>query len=721
MSDDDLATIHPLHPDPVVHEAEVVSEEEYQRLTSHQGQAVERWRGYRADAIVVAKATRTVATHQHTRATAKLVGRHLLYVPAGGWVIWRRWRESHTNVRYDRYIRAAETCANWDNVKEWDSRATAERQRRHTRVMDWIRAPFELVKAVVVLLVSVVVALLGLGVLLAVTTSDPSLIVAPVRAVAQVIAWSVWAVTIVWGPLVLAAPWLVLAGLWWLGKQHAPPPAWLAPESARKGNHITPARVVLAFRDLGIAKLERAIKEAADGAAMMLSPIRIAGCGVELDVTLPSGVSTLEVLGKRRRLAENLGRHEHELHPSVAPEPRTVRLWVADSGSLDQPIGPSPLVLDDTLRADFYTGRAPWGEDLRGDSAELPLHQRHVLITGDSNQGKTAAARALALWVIRDRFPELRIADLKGIGDWHMFAGIATTLIEGPADEHVIAATEMLEDGVREMQARLERLDPVKYPDGVTRELARTPGSGFHPLVLIVDEAQQAFMCPAKDAAGRPYGGKKDTSRYFMAARKIHNQGRAVNVTLWQGTQDPTDQNLPKLVREGAHIRACLAIGTEEQAKMALGAKAVDAGAAPHHLRPGLDKGTLVVAGDGVKLAPGQASVTIRTHFIDGATATRLADAARAARGPVADATDQEPRDLLEDVLDVLGDDDVVRATSVADRLRERINHRDYRHINGTELADRLRALGVEVKKNGVYVIRWDRVQAAIDWRDRQS
>ncbi|MDC2952812.1 ATP-binding protein, partial [Streptomyces heilongjiangensis] len=89
------------------------------------------------------------------------------------------------------------------------------------------------------------------------------------------------------------------------------------------------------------------------------------------------------------------------------------------------------------------------------------------------------------------------------------------------------------------------------------------------PLVIIVDEAQVAFMNPLKGQDGRPYGGKKATSRYFMACRRIHNQGRAVSVTLWQGTQDPTDENLPKLVREGAHIRASLVVGTESQAKMA--------------------------------------------------------------------------------------------------------------------------------------------------------
>ncbi len=31
----------------------------------------------------------------------------------------------------------------------------------------------------------------------------------------------------------------------------------------------------------------------------MLVPIRIAGCGVEVDVTLPSGVSTIEVQNRR--------------------------------------------------------------------------------------------------------------------------------------------------------------------------------------------------------------------------------------------------------------------------------------------------------------------------------------------------------------------------------------------------------------------------------------
>ncbi len=148
----------------------------------------------------------------------------------------------------------------------------------------------------------------------------------------------------------------------------------------------------------------------------MLGPIRIAGCGVEVDVTLPSGVSTEEVQGRRRKLAENLGRHEHEVFITIPVAARTVRLWIADSGALDEPIGPSPLTIDADMSADYATGRAPWGQDLRGDAALISLYQRHLLITGLSNQGKTASLRALLLWLVLDPTVEVRIADLKGVG-----------------------------------------------------------------------------------------------------------------------------------------------------------------------------------------------------------------------------------------------------------------------------------------------------------------
>ena len=44
--------------------------------------------------------------------------------------------------------------------------------------------------------------------------------------------------------------------------------------------------------------------------------------------------------------------------------------------------------------ANWFTGSAPWGVDLRRNPIGLRLYQRHALLTGLSNHGKTAALRA---------------------------------------------------------------------------------------------------------------------------------------------------------------------------------------------------------------------------------------------------------------------------------------------------------------------------------------
>jgi len=299
---------------------------------------------------------------------------------------------------------------------------------------------------------------------------------------------------------------------------------------------------------------------------------------------------------------------------------------------------------------------------------------------------------------------EMRLADLKGTGDWRMFDGLATTLIQGPINRDVIAATEMLEDGVREMERRIAAVQATGSADGITREMARRPGSGFHPLILVVDEAQLAFMCPVKDEYKQPYGGTKATSRFFMAARKILNQGRAVNVVLWLGTQDPTNDNLPKMVREAAHIRASLVLGTEAQAKMALGDRPVDKGAAPHKLRLGLDKGTLVANREGMDLDQGTASITVRTHYVSGSEAIEVAERAKTRRAPVATRTQAEPevsRDLLADLAAVLGGEPV-KAADVPALLRKLApGYPPYASITGIQVREHLARHGYKVPATG--------------------
>ncbi|SED10582.1 DNA segregation ATPase FtsK/SpoIIIE, S-DNA-T family [Streptomyces sp. 2231.1] len=508
------------------------------------------------------RAIKTAVTHDNTRTAARAVARHSLYVAGGARIVGRRAWDGRTAARYERYMRTAEAAGNFEAAAEWEERGQRFREARHRRRMDLLHSPLDVVKGVGISVGMGMGGLVLLGIAMAVATKDASDVVTPLMAVVNFINLMITIVKVVWGPALALGPFLALLALWSVGAHQKAAPQWALPPNVRsgEGEPITPSIVVKALRDLGVPALSKAIKEMGDAGASMLGPIRIAGCGVEVDVTLPSGVATNEVQAKRRKLAENLTRHEHEVFITIPEAARTVRLWIADSGALDEPIGPSPLVTDETMTANYKSGKAPWGQDLRGDAAALSLYQRHLLVTGLSNQGKTASLRALALWLALDRSVQFWIADLKGIGDWAMFDGIAQVLIEGPSDDHVIQATEMVEDAVEEMNRRIE-------------ERRRDPGIVFQPLIVLVDEAQLAFMCPVVGDDKRPYGGSKATSRYFMAVRKIHNQGRAVDVLMWQGTQDPTDQNLPKLVREGAHTRASLVLGTESQARMALGTR----------------------------------------------------------------------------------------------------------------------------------------------------
>ncbi|MDW4902065.1 ATP-binding protein [Streptomyces californicus] len=675
------------------------------------------------------RALRWAVTHERTRAGGRAAVRHSLYVVGGAGVVARRTWQGRTVAVHHQMRAAAVAAGNQELAAEWQEKADRFRTDRHRRRMELISGVPQMAKSAAIGVAGTEGALLLLGACMAVHDGDVREVIVPTLAAIDAVRALCWFVSIAWGPALALALLAGLSHLWRAGQQQQTAPAWARPATSGMDDvPVTPSVVVKALSDLGISSLRKAIKEMADGAAGMLGPITLAGCGVEVDVTLPSGVSTEEVLGKRRKLAENLNRHEHELHMTLPPAPRTVRMWIADSGALDQPIGPSPLVTDPDATADMHRGRAPWGVDLRGDAVLVSLWQKHMLITGLSNQGKTASLRALALWLALDARVEFRIADLKGVGDWQMFDGIATVLIQGPTDDHVIETTEMIEGGVTEMAKRITVMRELTAKGWSQDKILADPR--FNPLVLVVDEAQVAYGSGAQETVvtekgavrkGAPFGGSKADSRYFQAVKKIHDQGRAVNVTTWEGTQDPTNENLPKRSREGNHIRASLVLGTESQARMAVGDSAVDAGAAPHKLRQGLDKGTLVVAGDGVKLAPGQPSVTARTHYIGPEDADAIAERAKALRAGVKTSAGPEVAqrevDHLADVAAVLGSEERMKSDEVRQHLAQRWPQ-VYKSWSASDLVQALKPFGAEPRKyNGNQMISRARLCAAIETR----
>lgn len=671
----------------------------------------------------VAAFVKDTAGHRHTRTAM----RHTVYLATGIQRAAKNVHERHSTAHYTTMMRGAEAVGDHATALIWEERRSIFMKERHERRMARIHAAKHRALALTIGTGLTIGGLFAIGVALAVTNKDGRDVFGPLKGLMDTIRWCVGAFDALWLPALLTLSVGALIRAWHLGRKKAELPLWLMTAAQREqheGEPITPSILVTALRDLGLPELRKAIKGMDDAGAALLGPITAAGCGIEVDVFLPSGTSTAEIQAKRQKLAENVGRHKHELFITIPPRPRTVRLWIADSGALDEPIGPSPLVTDKTIRADYRTGRAPWGQSLRGDRSTVSLFQRHILVAGISNQGKTASLRALILWLALDRRVRTWIADLKGVGDWSMFKGIAEVLIEGPADAQVIAATHMVEAAVVEMENRTDLMRELTEKGWTQEKILTDPR--FAPLVVIIDEAQKAYGTSAIGEDGRPYGGVKNTSRYFQGVKAIHDQGRAVNVTTAEGVQDPTDQNLPKRSREGNHIRASLVVGTEAQGAMALGENAVNAGAAPHELRQGADKGTVVVAGDitAYDMPPGQVFTTIRTYYVGPQDAAAIAERARALRSGGVATKDQaeapEQRDLLADLVEVMAGEAKVRTEEVVHRLKL-LAAKYYEKWTTTELAGALRGTGAEPYKSGTMHVSLARVREAIESRENEA
>jgi len=76
--------------------------------------------------------------------------------------------------------------------------------------------------------------LLGLGAVLAIAHKDAEWMLTPLQKAVDGVAWAVWLLDAIWLPVTIATPWLVLAGLWQVGRRHGSVPRWAAPTGGRE-------------------------------------------------------------------------------------------------------------------------------------------------------------------------------------------------------------------------------------------------------------------------------------------------------------------------------------------------------------------------------------------------------------------------------------------------------------------------------------------------------
>lgn len=662
-------------PEGIVYEGEIVDEHDDRPARTAPGQVVHM--------------VRTVARHEHTRTAA----RHSVYVGLGVAVLLRRLWDSRTTARYERGFRAAEATGDHESMLKWEHERAGFLKDRHTRRMDWIKTPFEIMLMVPKIILGAALVLGVLGLLLAIGTRHIRDVATPTLVVAHLVTLAVLVAAVAWTPVLLVALCAALAGLWHLGRAHARGmTGWmLAPKAADDDVLVVTAdTIVLALQNLRIPELKKAAKDGWRPSFHTL-PVRD-GRGYSAVFSLPLGVTAGMIADQRPVLARNVHRAEVEVWPSDAEKAGlgpagTASVWIADPGVLSKPAPEYPLLHEGT--ADVFEG-VPAGVSPRGDAIAVPVVGNNFVAGGMMGQGKSNACRVVMLGAALDPLAELWVHVLASNGDFDAYAPRLARYVRGAEDEHVAAAVASLHELYAEVGRREGRLADLGAKK-VTRQLARQHPD-LRPKLALFSECHELF--------GNPEHGQLAAD---IAAKTIR---RARKTGIWLGfdTQSSRKDAIPPKIVELVSVNCCFAVKSWRSNDGFLGDGSFAAGIRATELRPGRDRGTSLVTG----VSEAQFEL-LRWYFVEVDDDTGFDAAAEVitrAVGQVAPGTPVEggrpvpaieARDLLEDLDEVLGAERA-RLRDVVGLLRGLAPAwTGYQNMTATQLRKDLTAEGVRV------------------------
>jgi len=670
-----------LVPDEAV-EGELLSPQESAELDRRRV-AVERVKQLRQASVTHAgQVVHWVREAEHP--VAKTAARNSIYVLLGAQVVAKRIWEAKTNSRYERQMRAAEAGGDLDRLADWEFRSEQAKDRRHKRLMDWVNTPLKWLKAVGVLLLGALGALLGLGVVLALANKDPGLVMAPITWVLGLIAWVTMVVTLLWIFIVVGVPVAGVAYLWHLGKSAGKTPGWLQTATETPGAVVVDERAIAhALQHLGIGPLAKYFR---DGGVLAYTRIPARdGLGVATQLRLPPGVTADDVIRAKTRLAGNLGRAAVETWPSTGDDEGLLDLWVADRGGLDASAGLWPLSEgEDSI--DVYRG-VPVGMTMRGEQVVAPIDGTCWLIGGRPGQGKTTFARLLVLGACLDPRAEIWVHVMADNSDYEPLAQRLTRYRVGLGTDVTQAALEAFNDLLVEMEHRGQVMRE--------RGAATAAEAGFPPLVAAFDEVHRLFQ---HRVLGEDAG---------FIAEDVIKQARKYGIIVILITQSPTASSIPKGVTREVICRVAFSVIDQVANDALLGSGKHRQGVRATELRPGSkqspgDRGKALTVG----VVPDCDWSMVIGYLVDldgvrvvAERSLRLLDAEGRQVTPAPEI--EGPRDLLEDLDAVLGNEPV-RAGNVR-ALLTRIAPRwaPYRRMTVKSLRDELADLGIKVPSTG--------------------
>ncbi|GAA2810095.1 FtsK/SpoIIIE domain-containing protein [Kitasatospora paracochleata] len=384
---------------------------------------------------------------------------------------------------------------------------------------------------------------------------------------------------------------------------------------ATKVQRLNSDMVVRALGALGNAEINKALAKGGSGITFP-APITRDGPGWRADVDLPYGVTAVDIIERRDRLASGLRRPMGCVWPEPVHDQHAGRLmlWVGDQ-DMSQTKPPAwPLAKAGTTS---LFKALPFGTDQRGRTVEMTLMFANVLIGAMPRFGKTFALRVLMLAAALDPTAELHVWELKGTGDLEDAEKVAADYGSGPDDETIQGAVGSLRYVHKELERRskvIRSLPKERRPENkVTPELAADRKLGLHPLVLIIDECQELF---SHSEFGKEAG---------ELAEAVIKRGPAMGVILMLATQRPDVKSLPGGVSANVGIRFCLRVMGQTENDMVLGTSAY---------KNGLRATTFTANDKGIGYLVGAATdpQIVRSFYIDGPAAGKIMDRARAAR-----------------------------------------------------------------------------------------
>ncbi|GAB3982334.1 cell division protein FtsK [Plantactinospora veratri] len=458
-----------------------------------------------------------------------------------------------------------------------------------------------------------------------------------------------WALSPWWAQVAVVG--LAVAGLARVGRPVDRPiiaPATVAGRFRRINSDI----VLRAYYAAGLGHPDKPHQQVAFGSSMARDT---SGTGSQVSIDLPYGKTFDDAVKARGAIASGLDVALSQVFISRDPSShRRHVLWVADRDPLAVGAGRTPLL---RCKPTDIWQPAPFGLDERGNKVTIPLMWTSMLIGAQPRQGKTFAARSLALYGALDPYVKLTVFDGGGKPDWRKFALVADRCAFGLAITRDGDPAEQLLDALRELKAdvqdRYERLSalPVDIcPEGkLTREIARDPKYRMPVRMVILDEFQEYF--DLGDLS-------KEIASLLVYLVKV---APAAGVILIDATQRPSGVGSGQVAqqfisyRDNHQVRFSLRTGSWQVSDLVLGSGAYS---------EGHDSSTLLPTYKGVGILRGatDATPTVRTYLADQEDAEKILIAARKLREQAGTLTGmaagetvaREVRDVLADVRTVI-------------------------------------------------------------------